>query len=153
MSRFMANEPESTFFIDVFKIALGVFIGGLLAALAYTKVMAWEMEYSLKQATTDWEKQAKQQADKSRKLAEVERQRRDADAKEKTALARQQAADFEMRSRQKQQHEAEMRAAWGQIYKPSPACQADQMTLTCANAHAAAHKRFMEIYGEMPPRF
>ena len=27
MNRFAANEPESTFFIDVFKIALGVFIG------------------------------------------------------------------------------------------------------------------------------
>ena len=149
MARYMADEKESTFFVDVLKIALGVFIGGLLAALAYTKYMAWEVEYSLRQATAEMQKQAKQQADRSRKQAEEDRQRREAAANERVARERQQAAG----ALQRKQHEADMRAAWSQIYRPSAACQTDQMTLTCANAHAAAHKRFMEIYGEMPPRF
>ena len=149
MARYMADEKESTCFVDVLKIALGVFIGGLLAALAYTKYMAWEVEYSLRQATAEMQKQAKQRTELSRKQAEEERQRREAAASERAAREGQRVAD----AAQRQQHEADMRAAWKQIYRPSPACQADQMTLTCANAHAAAHKRFMEIYGEMPPRF
>lgn len=149
MARYMADEKESTFFVDVLKIALGVFIGGLLAALAYTKYMAWEVEYSLRQATAEMQKQAKQRTELSRKQAEEERQRRGAAASERAAREGQRVAD----AAQRQQHEADMRAAWKQIYRPSPACQVDQMTLTCANAHAAAHKRFMEIYGEMPPRF
>lgn len=156
----MAEQSDSDFLTDVLKIALGVFIGGLLAALAYTKYMAWEVEYSLRQATAELQKQAKQQAERSRKQAEEERQRREAAAGEMAARESQQAADELQRKQQEAyarnqriQHEADMRAAWKQIYRPSPACQADQMTLTCANAHAAAHKRFVEIYGEMPPRF
>lgn len=153
MSRFGSQQTDSDFLTDVFKIALGVFIGGLLAALAYTKYMAWEVEYSLRQATAELQKQAKQQA-------EQDRQRREAVASERAAREGQRAAEEQQRKQQEAdmrvqrvQHEADMRAAWKQIYRPSPACQADQMTLTCANAHAAAHKRFMEIYGEMPPRF
>ncbi len=153
MSRFKTEQADSDFLTDVFKIALGVFIGGLLAALAYTKYMAWEMEYSLRQASAEIQKQAKQQAERSRKQADEERQRRDADASERAVRDRQQAADLELKARQKQQHESDMRAAWSQIYKPSAACQAEQITLACANAHAAAHKRFVDIYGELPPRF
>lgn len=57
MSRFMANEPESTFFIDVFKIALGVFIGGLLAALAYTKIIALGVEQAAAEATASMQRE------------------------------------------------------------------------------------------------
>lgn len=160
MSRFGSEQSDSDFLTDVLKIAMGVFIGGLLAALAYTKYMAWEVEYSLRQATAELQKQAKQQAERSQKQAEQDRQRREAAAVERAAREGQRAAEEQQRKQQEAdmraqriQHEADMRAAWKQIYRPSPACQADQMTLTCANAHAAAHKRFMEIYGEMPPRF
>lgn len=149
MSRFGSQQSDSDFLTDVFKIALGVFIGGLLAALAYTKYMAWEVEYSLRQATAEMQKQAKLPAERARKQVEEDRQRREAAASERAAREGQRAAD----EQQRKQQEADMRAAWKQIYRPSPACQADQMTVTCANAHAAAHKRFMEIYGEMPPRF
>ncbi|OAD85722.1 hypothetical protein ATN89_03215 [Comamonas thiooxydans] len=149
MSRYRSEQSDSDFLTDVFKIALGVFIGGLLAALAYTKYMAWEVEYSLRQATAEMQKQAKQQAERSRKQAEEERLRREADAGARAAREQQQAAD----ERRREQHESEMRAAWGHIYRPSAACQVDRTTLPCVNAHAAAHKRFMEIYGEMPPRF
>lgn len=153
MSRYRSEQSDSDFLTDVLKIALGVFIGGLLAALAYTKYMAWEVEHSLRQASAEIQKQAKQQAERSRKQAEDARQRRDAEAIESAARERQQAADLELKARQKQQHEADMRAAWSHIYRPSAACQVDQTTLSCANAHAAAHKRFMDMYGEMPPRF
>ena len=111
MARYMADEKESTFFVDVLKIALGVFIGGLLAALAYTKYMAWEVEYSLRQATAEMQKQAKQRTELSRKQAEEERQRREAAASERAAREGQRAAD----AAQRQQHEADMRAAWRQI--------------------------------------
>jgi hypothetical protein len=113
-------RKKAHIFVDVLKIALGVFIGGLLAALAYTKYMAWEVEYSLRQATAEMQKQAKQQADRSRKQAEEDRQRRE--AAERVARERQQAAD----ALQRKQHEADMRAAWSQIYRPSAACQTDR---------------------------
>ncbi|MBI1623945.1 hypothetical protein [Comamonas suwonensis] len=149
MSRYRSEQSDGDFLTDVFKIALGVFIGGLLAALAYTKYMAWEVEHSLRQASVEIQKQA----ERSRIQAEAERRQRDAAASVKASQQRQQAADLEMQASQKLRHEADMRAAWSQIYKPSAACQAEQITLSCANAHAAAHKRFMEIYGEIPPRF
>jgi len=104
MARYMADEKESTFFVDVLKIALGVFIGGLLAALAYTKYMAWEVEYSLRQATAEMQKQAKQQADRSRKQAEEDRQRCEAAANERVARERQQAADALQRKQICEQH-------------------------------------------------
>ena len=153
MSRYRSGESDSDFLTDVFKIALGVFIGGLLAAFAYTKYMAWEVEYSLRQATAEIQKQAKQQAERSRKQADEERQRREAQVQQAVADS-QKAAEVEMRAQQQQQqHDSEMRAAWSHIYRPSAACKADQTTLACANEHAAAHKRFTEIYGELPPRF
>jgi len=50
-------------------------------------------------------------------------------------------------------HRQRMRDAWKKLYQPSEMCERDPSLISCANAHAAAHKRFMEIYGEMPPRF
>ena len=41
MSRY--QHEEGTFWVDVLKIALGVFIGGLLAAFAFAKYIDWEM--------------------------------------------------------------------------------------------------------------
>ena len=55
MSRY--EVKESTFFTDVFKIALGVFIGGLLAALAYTKIIALGVEYAARSASASIQKE------------------------------------------------------------------------------------------------
>ena len=74
MNRFAANEPESTFFIDVFKIALGVFIG----ALAYTKIIAWGVEQAASEATATMQKEmrrlkAQEEQDQARRAGELQR--------------------------------------------------------------------------------
>lgn len=140
MSRF--EEKESTFFTDVLKIALGVFIGGLLAALAYTKFMAWNVERSLSLISFE-------------SKANIENERRQLEIKRLQQFDRlqQQEAERSGRAAAAQAHEEQMRAMWRQMYKPTAACEADRSSIACANAYAAAHKRFTETYGEMPPRF
>lgn len=140
------SQEDGSFFASVLTIALGVFIGGLLAALAYTKIMALAVEYEAKQALAAFERDAKAQADRARQQSEAQ-------AMTRLELARQQAADREQTRLEKHAHDAKMRAAWTKLYQPSAVCQADPSTMPCVNAHAVAHKRFMELYGEMPPRF
>ena len=142
MARYMAEEKESTFFLDVFKIALGVFIGGFLAALAYTQFVAWNIERSFAQVSLE----SKTRLENERRQIELNRlqqvnraQLQEAETREKAAAAR--------------AHEEQMRAMWRQMYKRTAACEADPTTMVCVNAHAAAHKRFTETYGELPPRF
>ncbi|GGH61920.1 hypothetical protein GCM10010975_26120 [Comamonas phosphati] len=142
MSRYMAGESEGSFWMGVLRIALGVFIGSLLAALAYTKIIAMGVEYAARDAAALLAKEMKSQAAKQDAIERV-----------KADHARWQAADIEQQKRDKLRRDDELRVAWKQIYRPSAACQADPSTMPCVNAHAAAHKRFMEIYGEMPPRF
>nr|WP_314352032.1 hypothetical protein [Comamonas thiooxydans] len=73
MARYMADEKESSFFSDVLKISLGVFIGGLLAALAYTKIMAIAAEYAAQRVVESVELSMREQAEKARKQAEMAR--------------------------------------------------------------------------------
>lgn len=140
MSRY--EVKESTFFTDVFKIALGVFIGGLLAALAYTKIIALGVEYAARSATASIQKELR-----------LEGVRNSAAEQARAESERQKAANIEREKRERLRREDELRVAWRQMYKPSAACQADPSTMPCVNAHAAAHKRFTEVYGELPPRF
>ena len=153
MARYMADEKESTFFTDVLKISLGVFIGGLLAALAYTKIMAIAAEYAARKVVESVELSMKEQAEKARIQVEMgrlqaENRRTQREAEEASVLAN---AARERQARQ--EHEAWMRQEWKKIYQPSAACQQDSTTMNCVNAYAAAHKIFLQKFGEFPPRF
>ena len=151
--RYMPEEKESTFFVDIFKIVLGVFIGGLLAALAYTKIMSWAAEHAAREAVATMQKELDAQAAKLRQETENQRLQREAVERSRIAETRAQAAFREQRQREQQEHEARMRAEWQRIYQPSAACRLDPTTMPCVNAHAAAHKRFLELHHEFPPRF
>ena len=153
MNRFAANEPESSFFVDVFKIALGVFIGSLLAALAYTKIVAWGVEYAAKEAMEKMEKDARAQAEHSRQQAELQRLRREENERAKANAERMVAEARAQHQLRQQEHEEQMKREWQKIYQPTAACRVDSTTMPCVNAYAAAHKRFMDKFGEMPPRF
>lgn len=153
MTRFMAGEKESTFFVDVFKIAMGVFIGGLLAALAYTKIISLGVEYAARDAMATLNKEANLQAAESRKAAALQslqseqKARQLAEAEKMVVRARQQ---HEQRQHEK---EAQLRLEWQKIYKQSAACQIDSTTMPCVNAYAAARNQFIDRFGEAPPRF
>ncbi|PIG08634.1 hypothetical protein [Comamonas sp. 26] len=149
MARYMAEQSDSTFLADVLKIALGVFIGSLLAAFVYTKYMAWEMNRALGQVNTALTKETQRMwSETNQSIQRTERatqQRTAAEQIEKDRISEQ------VRQRQiAQQREAELDArrqvAWERYYQPSAGCKADSSTMACANAFMAAKKRFLEQY-------
>lgn len=153
MARCVADEKESTFFTDVLKISIGVFIGGLLAALAYTKIMAIAAEYEAQRVLSSVELSMKEQAEKARKQVEMARLQAEQQRSQREAEDAQRRANAEREREAKQEHEAFMRQEWKKIYQPSAACQQDSTTMNCVNAYAAAHKIFLSRFGEFPPRF
>lgn len=125
------EREEGTFFIDVIKIALGVFIGGLLAALAYEQVLAWRMAQALKEVQAQAQRST-EQIQRSQQRAEQQRQR-DSEARE------QQALEHARRERIRKERKS---AAWERFYQPAEACKVDPGTMPCANAYMAAKKQF-----------
>lgn len=115
MSRF--EVKESTFFTDVLKIALGVFIGGLLAALAYTKIIAMGVEYATRGAFSSIQKELK-----------LESIRNNVSDQARAEAERQRAANIERENRERLRRNDELRVAWKQMYRPSAICQADPST-------------------------
>ncbi|MGG4052161.1 hypothetical protein ABEW79_11030 [Delftia tsuruhatensis] len=128
------EREEGTFFIDVIKIALGVFIGGLLAALAYEQVLAWRMAQALKEVQAQAQRST-EQIQRSQQRAEQQRQR-DSEAREQQA---QQALEHARRERIRKERKS---AAWERFYQPAEACKVDPGTMPCANAYMAAKKQF-----------
>ena len=82
MERRGFQNDEGTFLLDLVKIALGVFIGGLAAMFAYEGITAWRVEQALikeankvKQAQRKAdEREAKEQADREQRSAERRQQ-------------------------------------------------------------------------------
>lgn len=140
MARYMSDSDEGSFFVDVIKIALGVFIGGLLAALAYEQILAWRMNQALKEVQAQTQR-ATDQIQRSQQRAEQQMQR-DREAKEQQ---RQQA--FE-EARQERIRKDRKNAAWERFYQPQEACKVDPGTMPCANAYMAAKKQFELQYRE-----
>lgn len=151
MSRFMAKEPESTFFIDVFKIALGVFIGGLLAALAYTKIIALGVEQAAAEATASMQREmqkmkAQEEQERARRAAELQRLQQGAQAR-----AAEQAAQLEERRRQQEEQVAfdkRREVAWKKSFKPTQLCQDDPLTTECIDTANISRRRFYAQYRE-----
>lgn len=149
MARYMANEPESTFFMDVLKIALGVFIGGLLAALAYTKIIAMGVEYAANQATAAMKRDiqkmnAQQEQDAARRAADLERLR----LENQRQVADQQAQARARQIQQEEQAAFEKRRelAWKRSFKPSQRCQDDPLTVECIDTANISRRSFYAQY-------
>lgn len=142
MARYMADEKESTFWIDVVKIALGVFIGGLLAALAYTKIIALSVEYAARETAAVMEKQLKAMADKDRQQAEAQRLQREAQERARAEEVRQQAAV----QQEQLARNARKEAAFKRYYQPSRLCELDPLTVPCINAGMVARRQFDAQY-------
>ncbi len=134
MARYMNESNENSFFVDVVKIALGVFIGGLLAALAYEQILAWRMNEALKEVQAQTQR-ATAQMKRSLELAEQQRQS-DREAQDEQ---RRQALE---QARQERLRQERKNAAWERFYQPPEACKVDSATMPCVNAYMAAKKRF-----------
>ena len=134
MARYMSDSDESSFFVDVIKIALGVFIGGLLAALAYEQILAWRVNEALKEVQAQTQR-ATAQIQRSQELAEQKRQREREEQDEQRRQALEQARQERLRQERKN-------AAWERFYQPPEACKVDSATMPCVNAYMAAKKRF-----------
>ncbi|CAN7261837.1 hypothetical protein LJR129_001170 [Acidovorax sp. LjRoot129] len=140
--RSFQTEDEGTFLLDILKIAVGVFIGGLAAAFTYEAILAYRTEAALRKiqenvkAETDRIKRdfaANQQADSDARYAAA----RDADQL-RSAMALAQRLETERQQRKD--------TAWSHFFQPSPGCKADPGTTACANEHMVARKRFDSQY-------
>ncbi|MDR0204046.1 MAG: hypothetical protein LBJ40_18025 [Delftia acidovorans] len=130
----MSDSDESSFFVDVIKIALGVFIGGLVAALAYEQILAWRVNEALKEVQAQTQR-ATAQIQRSQELAEQQRQRDREEQDEQRRQALEQARQEGLRQERKN-------AAWERFYQPPEVCKVDSATMPCVNAYMAAKKRF-----------
>lgn len=149
MARYSAEQSDSSFLTDVFKIALGVFIGGLLAALAYTKYMAWEMERSLGPALSSLNRETKRMgAETARQFQQLEQQRQQREAMQRIEQDQQaeQARQRQLLQQAEAERDARRQAAWERYYQASALCKVDSATAACANEFMAAKKRFLEQY-------
>lgn len=153
MGRYMAESSERPFWLDVLKIALGVFVGSLLAVLAYEQILALRVGIAAREAMQHLQKQssdAASQAERSRVARDREREERarmDREEREERArIDRERAAEQRASAEAARAREERRRLAWGRFYQPSAACREDPATLPCANAHMAARKRFDAEY-------
>ena len=134
MGRYASESPEGSFFVDVLKIAIGVFIGALLSVLAYEQILAWRMNQALKEVQAQTQRAA-DQLQRSQQRAEQQRQRDREIQEEQRQQALEQARQARIRQERKN-------AAWERFYQPPDACKADSSTMPCVNAYMAAKKRF-----------
>lgn len=149
MARYREEQSDGDFFTDVLKIALGVFIGGLLAAFVYTKYMAWEMNRALGQVNTALSKETQRmKADTDQFFQKNERvmqQRAAAEQIDKDRIAEQERQRL-IAQQQEVERDARRQAAWERYFQPSAACKADSSSMSCANAFMSAKKRFLDQY-------
>lgn len=124
------KEEEGSFFVLVFGVALGVYIGSLAAVYTYEAVAQWRVERAAQQALSQMRDADQRAAQARERAAQQAQQRREV-----------QAAAMQLERERKQRKEQ----AWASYFTPSPDCQRDA-TVSCANAYAAARKRFEAEY-------
>lgn len=131
-------ESEWGFVWDVLKIALGVFIGCMIAVFTYENVLAWRAEQAAKQVmqklkeSEDKQKQAEQQR--------LQLQKEQQDKQRRQALERDwQRQQQALAAKRKEQ-------AWEKFYQPSNTCREDSARVDCANAHIKTREAFEAQY-------
>lgn len=132
------TEDEGSFLLDIFRLALGVFIGSLAAVFTYEAVVEYRIEQAARKATAEFNRLMKETNDERecQRLAEqLAREQADqAERQKRSALA--------LADRLERERKTRKNAAWESFYQPSPACKADSGTAACANEYMAARKRF-----------
>ncbi len=142
MQRRGFENDEGTFLLDLFKIAMGVFIGGLAAMFTYEAITAWRLEQAAKKFAQDLQHEA--QAMQARQSQQA--QQREQARKEEFERAAQQRSADEAMAREIRERRERKEAAWQRFFRPSDLCRIDSATLPCANEYMAARKRFDATY-------
>lgn len=136
------DEDTGTFLVDVFKIALGVFIGGLAAAFTYEAILAYRAEEAIRKASEEIKVQNARTNAEITKQNELDRQAREEERQRVERLRAAQAMEARLESERRQRKEE----AWAKFHQPSPNCKLDSGTAACANEYMAARKRFESQY-------
>lgn len=137
-----ADEDNGTFLVDVFKIALGVFIGGLAAAFTYEAILAHRAEEALRKASQEIKAQAARTNAEIAKHNQLNQQAKEEERQRAERLRAAQALENRLESERRQRRED----AWARFHQPSPNCKLDSGTTACANEYMAARKRFESQY-------
>ncbi|WP_311223464.1 MULTISPECIES: hypothetical protein [unclassified Acidovorax] len=142
MQRRGFENDEGTFLLDLVKIAMGVFIGGLAAMFAYEAITAWRVEQAAKRAVAELQRETDRIRSQERQRAQQAEQ---AKREEAERTAQQRVAD-EQASRALRERRERKEAAWQRFYQQSDSCRHDSATAPCANEYMAARKRFEASY-------
>ncbi|KRA06608.1 hypothetical protein [Acidovorax sp. Root568] len=136
------EEDTGKFLVDVFKIALGVFIGGLAAAFAYEAILTYRAEEAMRKAAQEIKAQAARTNAEIAKQNELNQQAKEEERQHMEGLRAAQALEKRLESERRQRKED----AWARFHQPSPNCKLDSGTTACANEYMAARKRFESQY-------
>ena len=136
------TEDEGTFLLDIVKIALGVFIGGLAAAFTYEAILAYRAEAALRKVQENVKAETDRMNREAAARQQAETEARDAAAREADQLRSARALAQRLEAERQQRRDA----AWAKFFHPSPSCKIDPGTTACANEHMAARKRFDSQY-------
>ena len=129
----------------VFKTAVGVFIGGLAAALAFTEIQTVRIEIAAKKALSQIASEVEQASDRQAKAQQAEALRQakiKADEWQRMQAAQNMAAQMEAQELVSKRAEE---AAWDRYYQPNAACKAN-WTGNCADDFIVAKRKFKEHY-------
>jgi|SRR5690606_9229663 hypothetical protein len=141
-------DKESDFLVDVFKIALGIALGGLIlwmCAEYYTryriKQAAELVEHAIHEVSAGIDEAHRRTLERQ----EAQRRARQEQARleqMRRSAAIQAAAD---RERERQRAQALKEAAWAAYYQPTEECL-KQTSVECGNAHIRARREFERKY-------
>ena len=136
----------------MWKIAGGVAIGMIVAALAIGAVERYRMQVALDEAARMFRGFTSGLQESSARSAEAARQRdaqRVAAERQARELAAQQQRSAESAKRAAQEEAARKERAWASFYKRAPHCDNapnDQQMVECANQHIRARRQFEDAY-------
>lgn len=136
------ENREDVYFSDLFKIAIGVFIGALAALFAYEAINVWRLEYAARKLV----QQVQQQENASRAQAALQQQQQRENQERRRQEQQASIRAGELLQHLESERAVRKEAAWSAFYQPSPACKDDPNTAACANAHIAAKRRFDAQY-------
>lgn len=137
-------RPDSTWFflVDVVKLALGIFMGGLMLFFGHEALLAHRLEVAMSHVGTQQlygsDAINATNAARNQVFAPPQPNQRPAEA---ISPATQALIDRNNRARQDRKQ-----AAWEAFYQPHPTCKADPNAYGCANAYLAARKQFDSQY-------
>lgn len=136
------TEDEGSYLLDIIKIAIGVFIGGLAAAFTYEGILALRTEMALRKMQDEIKAQTDRIERQDARRRQAEAEARDAAEREAEQLRSARALANRLETERQQRKDA----AWAKFYQPSPNCKIDPGTTACANEHMIARKRFEGQY-------